>query len=119
MKAETRTVPSDQGCQYTTTRFHALVAKHGAVQSMSRRGNWYYNAHTEPFWSRIKAELLDEGSCPGVAEVKLEISHHIACYNAEQRHSSLSYQAPNYFKTTFKQRPNAVRLSQNTPVGGV
>ena len=32
---------SDQGSQYTATRFKALVAKHGAQQSMSRRDNWY------------------------------------------------------------------------------
>ena len=38
-------VHSDQGSQYTATRFKALVAKHGARQSMSRRGNCYDNAH--------------------------------------------------------------------------
>ncbi|MGI4760799.1 MAG: IS3 family transposase [Janthinobacterium lividum] len=29
---------------------------------------------------------------------KLEISHHIAYYNAERRHSSLGYLAPNHFE---------------------
>ena len=94
---------SDQGSQYTATRFKALVAKHGAQQSMSRRGNWYDNAlpgttHAESFWSRFKAELLDGGSFPGLTEAKLEISHHIACYNAERRHSALGYQSPNHFE---------------------
>jgi len=92
-------VHSDQGSQYTATRFKNLVAKHGAVQSMSRRGNCYDNAHAESFWSRFKAELLDGGSFPGLAEARLEISHHIAYYNAERRHSSLGYQAPNHFET--------------------
>ncbi|SFQ62156.1 IS3 family transposase [Hymenobacter arizonensis] len=71
-------VHSDQGSQYTATRFKALVAKHGAQQSMSRRGNCYDNAHAESFWSRFKAESLAGGSFPGLAEAKLEISHHIA-----------------------------------------
>jgi len=71
-------VHSDQGSQYTVTRFKALVAQHGALQSMSRRGNCYDNAHTKSFWSCFKAELLDSGSFPGLAEAKLEISHHIA-----------------------------------------
>ena len=31
-------VHSDQGSQYTATRFRDLVAQHGALQSMSRRG---------------------------------------------------------------------------------
>ncbi|MDB5234217.1 MAG: hypothetical protein JWR44_1210, partial [Hymenobacter sp.] len=55
-------------------------------------------AHAESFWSRFKAELLDGGSFPGLAEARLEISHHIAYYNAERRHSSLGYQAPNHFE---------------------
>ncbi len=92
-------VHSDQGSQYTATRFQALLARHGAQQSMSRRGNCYDNAHAESFWSRFKAELLDGGSFPGLAEAKLEISHHIAYYNAERRHSSLGYLAPNHFET--------------------
>ncbi|MBC6607578.1 IS3 family transposase [Hymenobacter sp. BT188] len=91
-------VHSDQGSQYTATRFKDLVAKHGALQSMSRRGNCYDNAHAESFWSRFKAELLDGGSLPGLVGAKLEISHQVAYYNAERRHSSLSYLAPNHFE---------------------
>jgi transposase InsO family protein len=92
-------VHSDQGSQYTATRFKDLLARHSAVQSMSRRGNCYDNAYVESFWSRFKAELLDGGSFPGLAEAKLEISHHIAYYNAERRHSSLGYYSPNHFET--------------------
>ena len=50
---------------------------------MSRHGNCYDNAHAESFWSRFKAELLDGCSFPKLAEAKLEISHHVAYYNAE------------------------------------
>ena len=74
---------------------------------MSRRGNCHDNAlpgttHAESFGSRFKAELLDGGSFPGLSEAKLEISHHIACYNAERRHSALGYHSPNHFETQFK-----------------
>jgi transposase InsO family protein len=85
---------SDQDSQSTATRFEDLLARHGAVQSMSRRVNCYDNAHAESFWSRFKAELLDGGSFPDLAETKLEISHHIAYYNAERRHSALGYCSP-------------------------
>ena len=100
-------VHSDQGRQYTDARFKALLARYGARQSMSRRGNCYDNAlpgttHAESFWSRFKAELLDGGSFPGLAEAKLEISHHVAYYNAERRHSALGYQPPNHFETHFQ-----------------
>ncbi len=95
-------VHSEQGSQYAATNFKALLARHQAVQSRSRRGNCYDNAHAESFWSRFKAELLDSGSFPGLAEAKLEISHHIAYYNAERRHSSLGYRSPNHFETQLQ-----------------
>ncbi len=92
---------SDQSSQYTVIRFKDLVAQHGALQSMSRRGNCCDNTHAGSFWSRFKAELFDGGSFPSLAEAKLGISHHIACYNAERRRSSLGYLAPNHFETHF------------------
>ena len=79
-----------------------LVAKYAALQSISRRGNCYDNAHAESFWSRSKVELLDGGHFPGLAEAKLEISHYIAYYNAERRHSALGYLALNHFETQFE-----------------
>jgi putative transposase len=66
---------------------------------MSRRGNCYDNVHAESFWSCFIAELLDGGSFTRLAEAKLEISQHLAYYNAERRHSALGYQSPNYFET--------------------
>ena len=95
-------VHSDQGSQYAATRFKDLLARHSALPSRSRRGNCYDNAHVESFWSRFKAALLDGGSFPGLAEANLEISHHVAYYNAERRHSSLGYHSPNHFETQLK-----------------
>jgi putative transposase len=95
-------IHSDQGSQYSATNFKALVARHAAVQSMSRRGNCYDNAHAESFWSRLKTELLDGGSFRNLAEARLEISHYLAYYNAERRHSALGYLAPNHFETHFQ-----------------
>lgn len=92
----------DQGSQYTATCFKDLIAEHGAQQSMSWWGNCYDNTHAESFWSSFKTELLDGGSFPVQAEAKLEISHHIAYYNAERRHYDLNYQSPNHFETQLK-----------------
>ena len=68
-------VHSDQGSQYTATRFKDLLTCHGAQQSISRRGNCYYNA--ESFWSRLKTKPLDGGRFCGLAEARLEISQYI------------------------------------------
>ena len=92
-------VHSDQGSQYSATNFKLLVTRHQAVQRMGRRGNCYDNAHAESFWSRLKTELLDGGSFRNLSEARLEISHYLAYYNAERRHSALGYLAPNHFET--------------------
>lgn len=104
-------VHSNQGSQYSATSFKALVARHEAVQSMSRRGNCYDNAHAESFWNRLKTELLDGGNFRNLAEARLEISHYLACYNAERRHSALGYLAPIRSKPIFRLRSNSVRRS--------
>ena len=94
-------VHSDQGSQYTATRFKQLLTRYGARQRMSRRGNCYDNAHAESFWSRLKTELLDGGSFPDLETARLEISHYVAYYNLKRRHSALDYQAPADFETLF------------------
>ncbi len=95
-------IHSDQGSQYSATNFKALAARYEALQSMSRRGNCSDNAHAESFWSRLKTELLAVGSFGNLPEARLEISHYIAYYNAERRHSALGYLAPNHFETHFQ-----------------
>ena len=42
-------VHSDQGSQYTATRFKDLLARHSALQRVSRCGNCYGNAHAKSF----------------------------------------------------------------------
>ena len=91
-------VHSDQGSQYTAIRFQQLPTRYGAEPRVSRRGNCYDNAHAESFWSRLKTELLDGGSFTNLEEARLEISHYIAYYNAERRHSALDYRTPNQFE---------------------
>ena len=78
--------------------FKDLLARHGAQQRVSRRGNCCDAARAQSFWSGFKVELLDGGRFFGLAEAKLEISHHVAYYNAERRHSALGYLSPNYFE---------------------
>ena len=95
-------VHSDQGSQYAAINFKALVVHHEAVQSMSRCGSCYDNAHAESFWSRLKTELLNGGSFANLAEARLEISHYLVYYNNERRHSALDYLTPNRSEIQLK-----------------
>ena len=98
-------VHSDQGSQSTATRLKRMLAHNGAMSSMSQRGNRYDKAHAEWFWSRIKAELPDGGSLPGLTEAKLGIRHHLAKYNARCQHSALGHQTFNLFETSLQITP--------------
>lgn len=95
-------VHSDQGSPYTATAFQDLLARHGAVQSRSRRGNYYNNAHADSFWSRFKAELPDGGSFPNLESARPEISHYVSYYNAKRHHSTLGYVCPQRFESHFQ-----------------
>ena len=49
---------SDRGVQYASRAHRALLAAHGLVGSMSRRGNPYDNAKAESFMKTLKAEAV-------------------------------------------------------------
>ena len=60
------------------------------VQSMTRKENHYDNAFAESLFSRLKAELLDEGIFTGLENARLRTFEFIdGYYNTIRRHSSI------------------------------
>ena len=51
-------VHTDRGSQYASEKHRALLAAHGLVGSMSRRGNPYDNAKAESFMKTLKVEAV-------------------------------------------------------------
>ena len=49
---------SDRGSQYASETYRELLAAHGLVGSMSRRGNPYDNAKAESFMKTLKVEAV-------------------------------------------------------------
>ena len=49
---------SDRGSQYACHDFQKLLASHGIVCSMSRKGNCWDNAPIESCWGCLKTELV-------------------------------------------------------------
>jgi transposase InsO family protein len=86
---------SDQGSQYSSGPFRAVLKEHGITQSMSRKGNCWDNAPTESFFATLKAEV-DELQKPRTRAVaRAAIFEYIAVfYNAQRLHSSIGYQVP-------------------------
>ncbi len=49
---------SDQGWQYQIAAYRQILAEHGIIQSMSRKGNCLDNAAMESFFGRLKTECF-------------------------------------------------------------
>lgn len=94
---------SDQGCQYTSKLYQALVEKYQLTGSMSRRGNCWDNAVMERFFRCLKQELIWQHCYKTHQEAKQSISGYILdVYNSNRLHSTLNYLSPNTFEASKK-----------------
>jgi len=91
-------VHSDQGCQYTSDRYVAHVREHGAVQSMSRKGNCWDNAVVERIFRSLKQEWIDEPYATREQARRAVIGYVAHYYNHQRLHSTLGYRPPAEFE---------------------
>jgi len=90
---------SDRGSQYASGDYQTVLADHGIVCSMSRRGNCWDNAMAESFFATIKVELVHDAAWPTHAVARAELFEYIEVfYNGQRRHSSLGYLSPRAFE---------------------
>jgi putative transposase len=86
---------SDQGLQYASGSYQALLQTHAITASMSRKANCYDNAHMESFWATLKAEALAGRTFATRAAARLAIFDYIETfYNRMRLHSALGYHSP-------------------------
>lgn len=86
---------SDRGCQYASAAYRQVLADHGCVASMSRRGNCYDNAAMEAFWSTLKQELIYRRRFATRDEARTAIFDYIeGFYNRTRLHSSIGFKSP-------------------------
>jgi transposase InsO family protein len=99
-------VHSDRGVQYASSEFRTLLANHGAVQSMSRKGDCWDNAVVESFFHSLKVEAIHGLDFQTRKEAEFEVFDYIErFYNRTRRHSYLGFLAPEVFekrKTTSR-----------------
>lgn len=93
---------SDQGRQYTSVRYQALLAQHRMVSSMSRVGDCWDNAVSESFFATLKCERLHRRDYRTPGEAQQDIVRYIeGWYNPRRRHSVLGYLSPMEYEEQF------------------
>lgn len=96
-------IHTDRGSQYVSNLYRELLKLHDLRQSMSGRGNCYDNAQAESFFSRFKAELVEDGVFESVEQAISETFSYIeGYYNRIRLHSSLGYKSPLEFEKELK-----------------
>lgn len=97
-------IHTDRGSQYASAEYRRLLYVHGFRQSMSAAGNCYDNAQAESFFSRFKAELLENGKFENIKQAESEIFSYIeGYYNGRRIHSSLG-KSPAEFEKELKSK---------------
>ena len=90
---------SDRGSQYAAGSFQQMLAAHGMVCSMSRKGEVYDNAVMESFYATLKCELVHSAHYATRDEARQAIFEWIEVfYNRQRLHSSLGYRSPTDFE---------------------
>ena len=99
-------VHSDRGSQYASALHQALLARHGLVGSMSRKGNCWDNAVMERFFLSLKTERVWQRDYANQAEAMTDSAGCIVgFFNRVRLLSKLGHLPPNAFeqKSAIKQ----------------
>lgn len=86
---------SDRGVQYASLPYRAMLARHGIIQSMSRKGDCLDNAPMESFFGSLKNELVHRTSFPSREAARRALFEYVEVfYNRRRRHSGISFLTP-------------------------
>ena len=85
---------TDQGVQFTSDNFIAVLQDHNIAISMDGRGRALDNVFIERFWRSLKQEKIYRIDLSSVKEAKDAISEYMEFYNNHRLHQSLGYETP-------------------------
>ncbi len=85
---------SDQGAQFTSTAFTAVLHREKVAISMDGKGRWRDNVFVERLWRSVKYEEVYLHAYASVPEARDGIGRYLGFYNAVRPHSALGGRTP-------------------------
>jgi putative transposase len=85
---------TDQGSQFTSSRFTDALVRNGIAISMDGKGSWRDNVFVERLWRSIKYEEVYLRAYDTVSEARASLGRYLTFYNGRRPHSSLDRQTP-------------------------
>lgn len=85
---------TDQGAQFTSTRFIEVLKSNEIKISMDGRGRMLDNIFIERFWRSLKYEEVYIKSYENVRECRKGLNEYMNFYNQRRLHQSLNYLTP-------------------------
>ncbi|WP_176492754.1 IS3 family transposase [Nitrosomonas ureae] len=86
---------TDQGAQFTSTAWLAVLKNHDIQISMDGKGCYRDNIFVERLWRTVKYELLYTRAFSDLKEVRKSLIQWFDWYNQERFHQGLDNQTPN------------------------
>jgi putative transposase len=98
---------TDQGSQFTSSRFTAALSAAGVRISMDGRGRWMDNVFIERLWRSLKYECVYLYAFETGSQLRTGLSKWVTYYNARRPHSSLGGGTPDeaYAVTGHEKEP--------------
>ena len=85
---------TDQGSQFTSTDFIAVLNKNGIKISMDGKGRWMDNVFIERLWRSVKYEDIYLKEYCTVVALRQGLSEYFLFYNEQRPHQSFGTYTP-------------------------
>lgn len=93
---------TDQGSQFTSDKWIAVLQENGIKISMDGRGRALDNIFVERLWRSVKYEDIYPKNYVYIPELLLGLTEYFAFYNGERYHQALGYKMPDQVYQTAK-----------------
>jgi len=93
-------INTDQGSQFTSDKWIAVIQENSIKISMDGRGRALDNIFVERLWRSVKYEDIYPKNYVDISELLLGLTEYFAFYNGERYHQALDYKTPDQIYQT-------------------